>query len=246
MPLICRGAVWRYLATKNLMSGRMSIFLSLIVFAGIMLIKSDLKKTLFAITDEAVILKSRERVQPIFFNDITLCKHMKSPFGGHIQIISPGKSITIPFFIVGIHDLLLRLHEALIINGKPSVIEEPYCGSMIKLAYARRFTYSREKKAFGPLLTSSFLLTFINLFIAYKLWKVELFPILLWSGIGFLIPILIFSLSEFLINKKITLTSTNHLETTEYDYLCQSTYLLSALIFIIIYFLIGNFFTLLF
>ncbi len=205
----------------------------------IALIKSDFKKTMFAITDDAIIFKAPGKLRTINFSDITLCKHTQTPFRNFIQITSAQRNILLPFSINGIHDLILHLHERLIANGKTTVLDESSPGSMISEALVHKKAYLREKTAFFPLIVSTLFLTFFDLLMAYKFWELDLIAILIWAIIGFLIPLNVFAFAEFLINQLVKKT-----ESPDNKGICQSNpegsyYLLSILLFLMIYFSLG-------
>lgn len=221
---------------------RFGLFLNITSTIGIFviaLIKSDFKKTMFALTDDAIIFKAPGKLRTINFSDITLCKHIQTPFKNLIQITSAERNIFLPFSINGIHDLILHLHERLIANGKTTVLDEPSPGSMLSEALLHKKAYLREKTAFFPLVVSTLFLTFLNLLIAYKFWQLDLIAILIWAIIGFLIPLNIFAFAEFLINQLAKKTESPDNKSTGQNNPDGSYYLLSSLFFIIIYFSLG-------
>src|SRR5512133_1078101 len=165
----------------------------IIILVIIGLVRSEVRKTMFLISEDAIVYKAPGRLRQIFFSDITLCKHIQTPLTEQVQIVSPEKSITLPFSISGIHDLILTVNEHLITAGKTSVLDEKTCGAMISSACLRKFAYQREKKAFMPLVSSTLLLTVLNIFIAYKIWELDIIPIFMWSVIGFIVPLNIFT-----------------------------------------------------
>lgn len=223
---------------------RFGLFLDLttiIVVLIISLIKSDLKKKIFAITDEAIIFKASEKIKPISFSDITLCKHMQS-FKEFIQITSSDKTIRLPFSINGIYDLILHLHERLIASGNSSVLDEPSSTSMINSALIRKHAYQREKIAFLPLILSTFFLTFFNMIMAYKYWDFDIMPVIMWSIVGFLMPLNTFAFAEYLINQNMNISDNKHINDLPiYKFKNGTTefYLLSSLLFLVIYLTIG-------
>ena len=207
-----------------------------ITIAIILFVKNDLKKTLFVVTEDSIIFKAPGKLKTVFFNDITLCKHVQTSLSEHVQITSADKTILLPFTINGIHDLLLHLCEQLIVNGKTGTLDEPSPGSMLVAAQLRKHAYLREKKAYSPLIQTTFLLTFFNIFIAFKFWELELVSGLMWSIVGFLIPLNSFALAEQLINKQFK-GDGSQMEETHFSF-----YLLSSILFLMLYLAAGIFF----
>jgi hypothetical protein len=209
-----------------------------ILIAIILIVKYDLKKNIFVITDESIIFKAPGKLRSMFFSDINLCKHVQTAFAEHVQITSSDKTILLPFSINGIHDLLLHLNEYLIVNGKAHTLDEPSPGSMLVSARLRQFAYHREKKAFSPLFLTTFFLTFFNIFIAYKYWELEIIPVLMWAIIGFLIPLNSFALAEQLINKQVK-GADSQFDGKQLEKPTYSFYLLSGFLFLLLYLAAG-------
>jgi hypothetical protein len=212
-----------------------AIFSIFIVF----LIKKEMKKSAFVVTEDALVFKSAGKLITLFFTDIVLCKHQRHILNnGHIQVCSAERTITLPYFIHGIYDLLLNIHEGLIENGTAKAVDESTLESMFSISKERKFAYQREKNAFHPLIASTLFLTFLNLVIGYKYWELEITPVLMWSAVGFLSPICTFIVAEFMINstsRKINKPTNGLL----YDQSILSTYMLSAIAFLIIYLAAG-------
>lgn len=212
-----------------------------VLIAIILFVKNDLKNNLFILTENAIILKAPGKLITLFYDHINLCKHVQTSFSEQVQITSSDKTILLPFSINGMHDLLLNLHEQLILNNKTETLDEPCPGSMLTSAQLRKHAYHREKKAFPTIILATFFLTFFNIFIAYKYWGLEIIPVLMWAIIGFLIPLNSFALAESLINgqiKKLQIQSSiKQLEET-----FHSMYLLSGLLFLMLYLAAGIYF----
>jgi hypothetical protein len=207
-----------------------------LVIIGI--VRSEVRKTIFLISEDAIVYKAPGKLRQIFFSDITLCKHIQTPLTEHVQIVSPEKSITLPFSINGIFDLILTINEHLITAGKTSVLEEKSSGAMISAACLRKFAYQREKTAFRPLVSSTLFLTVLNIFVAYKIWELDVIPIFMWSVIGFIVPLNVFTFAESLINKKVKalecrITDEAHAK------IAQTNYIFSSILFLIMYLCAG-------
>jgi hypothetical protein len=209
-----------------------------ILIALIKIVKFDLKKNMFIITDESIIFKATGKLRSMFFNDINLCKHVQTTFAEYVQITSSDKTILLPFSINGIHDLLLHINEYLIVNGKAQTLDEPSPGSMLVAARLRQLAYLREKKAFSPLFLTTFFLTFFNIFIAYKYWELEIIPVLMWAIIGFVLPLNSFALAEQLINKQLKGTDSQFSE-KKFEKSAYSFYLFSGFLFLLLYLTAG-------
>jgi hypothetical protein len=210
-----------------------SVLITIILF-----VKNNLEKNIFVITDEAIIFKAPGKIRTMFFSNINLCKHVQTSFAEHVQITSSDKTILLPFSINGIHDLLLHLNEYLIVNGKAGTLDEPSPGTMLVAARLRKHAYPREKKAFSPLLLTTFFLTFFNIFIAYKYWELEIIPVLMWAIVGFLVPLNSFALAEQFINRQVNGTN-SQLSDNQIEQILQSSYLLSGILFLFLYLTAG-------
>jgi hypothetical protein len=212
---------------------------TVIIFLVIIgLVRSEVRKTIFLISEDAIVYKAPGKLRQIFFSDITLCKHIQTPLTEHVQIVSPDKSITLPFSISGIHDLILTINEHLITENKTSVLDEKTDGAMISSACLRKFAYQREKKAFMPLVTSTLLLTVLNIFIAYKIWELDVIPIFMWSVIGFILPLNIFTFAESLINKQVKKLECR-INDEAHAKIAQNNYIFSSIMFLIMYLCAG-------
>lgn len=210
-----------------------SVLITIILF-----VKIDLKKNMFVITDNAIIFKAPGKLRTMFFSDINLCKHVQTSFTEHVQITSSDKTILLPFSINGIHDLLLRLNEYLIVNGRTGTLDEPSPSSMLVAAKLRKHAYPREREAFSPLILATIFLTFFNIFIAYKYWELEIIPVLMWAIIGFLLPLNSFTLAEQLINRQAKGTE-NQFSENQMEKISHSFYLLSGFLFLLLYLTAG-------
>jgi len=220
---------------------RFGIYLdvTVIIFLVIIgIVRSEVRKTMFLISDDAIVYKAPGKLRQIFFSDITLCKHIQTPFTEHVQIVSPEKSISLPFSINGIYDLILTINEHLITAGKTSVLDEKTGGAMISAACLRKFAYQREKKAFMPLVTSMLLLTILNIFIAYKVWELDIIPIFMWSVVGFIVPLNVFTFAESLVNKQIKKLECRINDQTHAK-IARSNYIFSSIMFLVIYLCAG-------
>jgi hypothetical protein len=220
---------------------RFGIFLdfSILIMSGIIfLVRSELKKTMFLISEDVIVLKAPGKLRQIFFSDIVLCKHVQTLFSEHIRITSSDKTIELPFSINGIYDLVLTINERIITANKSAVLEEITPGSMISAARLRKFGYYREKNAFYPLIFSTILLTVLNVLIAYKVWELEMVPIFMWSIIGFIIPINVFTFGEYIISSQIK----KHEKESGTEYPGQffmTSYIFSGLVFLMLYLCAG-------
>ncbi len=237
MGFLAYGVIYTSAVRFGLFLDLTSIIVALIIF----FVKSELRKNMFAITDEAIIFKAPGKFKPVFFSDIILCKHKQS-LKEVVQITSSDKTIQLPFSINGIYDLLLHLHERLIANGKSSALDEPSSASMINSALIRKHAYQREKKAFLPLVFSTFFLTFFNMIMAYKYWDFDIIPVLMWSIIGFLMPLNSFAFAEYLINQQINISDNKEISDLPIANAKDRTagfYLLSSLLFLVFYLTAG-------
>lgn len=201
-------------------------------------IRSEVQKTMFLISEDAIVFKAPGKLRQIFFSDITLCRHIQTPFTEHVHIVSPEKSITLPFSINGIYDLILMINEHLITIGRTSVLEEKTSGAMISAACLRKFAYQREKKAFMPLVASTLLLTAISIFIAYRIWELALIPIFMWSVICFIVPLNTFMFAEYLINKQVKKLECRINDQTHAK-IAQNNYIFSGILFFTLYLCAG-------
>jgi uncharacterized membrane protein YjfL (UPF0719 family) len=202
------------------------------------IVRSEIRKTMFLISEDAIVFKAPGKIRQIFFSDITLCKHIQTPLTEQVQIVSPEKSISLPFSINGIYDLILTINEHLITVGKTSVLDEKTNGAMISAACLRKFAYLREKKAFMPLVTSTLFLTVLNIFIAYKIWELDVIPIFMWSVIGFIVPLNVFTFAESLINKQVKKLECRINDDTHAK-IAQTNYIFSSILFLIMYLCAG-------
>ena len=216
---------------------RFAVFLdiSIIVLIGVMVfLRSEIKKSKFLISEDAIIFKAPGKLRHILFDDMTLCKHVQTSLSEHVLIVSVNKSITLPFSIHGIHDLILTINERLITLNKSNVLEEEKPGAMISAAHLRKFAYIREKKAFSPLVIITLILTAFNICIAYKYWGLELVPVFMWAVIGFITPLNAFAFGELLINRQVKAADGNLTE-EQHGVLVLPNYLLSSLAFLVFY-----------
>jgi|GEM_PF-2290193 len=238
LPAAIGYSVYGHIYPSTIRFGVFLDFTILILIGIVILLKSELKKTMFLISEDVIILKAPGKLRQIFFSDIVLCKYAQTLFSEQIRIVSNDKTIELPFSINGIYDLVLTLNERIITANKSQTLDEPEPGSMICAAHMRKFAYYREKQAFFPLIISTLLLTVLNIFIGYKIWELELVSVFMWAVIGFIIPINIFTFSEYLINREIK-KSEKQADTITFEKSHMSTYIFSSLIFLLFYLCAG-------
>jgi hypothetical protein len=184
---------------------QLGLFFGITAAASILLIlflKKEMQKNLYAITDFALIYRTPGKMLTIPFANVLSLTYNKGLIAGKsVKISTASTTITIPFIINGIHDLLQDIQQGIISNGAIAALDKNTTNTVTLQARFQEQAYKRGFTLFYHLVSLTIIFTSLNFLFALRYWEFGIYASLKWSIIAFFIPNLTYLTSELLINK---------------------------------------------
>ena len=222
---------------------RATLYLNITVFSlyfFFRLIKRELRKTEFIITNERLIKKTTYNISVVPLAEIISIRFVPIPLlRGYLQIKTSKSRILVPLFIENLTGFAKKLQINSVNCGKKDVFGNSF-KLFHKMSAIYDLAYRRSVSIFYPLIGISLFSIIVNLIIAGKLWSMPLIPLLLWTMCGLAFPLLALLLSNWRINEHLLKNLTSDTESIAHLY--RSEYLLGGLLIFFLYLFFGIFF----
>jgi hypothetical protein len=186
--------LWVYLAIYHnfyLPLIRLSLNGSLMVIFATLLIRMvlrELNKTVFIITDDALIKKTAYKIKTGYFDQITRFRYVRFLFKGFGKIDFQGNSMRLPFIIQDLSRCIVDIEDRLALRGKQHVYDNGDMRLFIQKAMVSDAVIVRASVSFPAVSRISFWLMFVSGLIARYYWGLPLKWVFVWSLCGFVFP----------------------------------------------------------
>ena len=186
--------LWVYLAIYHnfyLPLIRLSLNGSIMVVFATLLIRMilrELNKTVYIITDDAIIKKTPYKIKTAYFDQITRFRYVRFFFKGFGKIDFLGGSIQLPFIIQDLSRCIVDIEGRLSLRGKRHVYDNDEVRLFKQKAMVSDAVIARASISFPTVSRISFWLMFASGLIARYYWGLSLRWVFFWSLCGFVFP----------------------------------------------------------
>ena len=162
---------------------RLSLNGSLMVVFATLLIRMvlrELNKTVFIVTDDALIKKTPYKIKTAYFDQITRFRYVRFFFKGFGKIDFQGGSIQLPFIIQDLSRFIVDIEGRLSLRGKQHVYDNGEVRLFKQKATVSDAVIGRASASFPAVSRISFWLMFISALIARYYWGLPLRWVFFW------------------------------------------------------------------